>query len=216
MKISILCSTPSHPVNKFLSQWKKKNKQNHEIEILNKKSDLKSGDILFLISCTEIIDKNVRINFKKTLVIHASDLPDGRGWSPHVWQIISGANLITLTLLEAEDSVDTGDIWKKSVITISKDLLWQEINNIIFSNELLLMDFAINNFETIIPLRQESASRCIKYLRRSPLDSQLDINKSISSQFDLIRVCEPDRYPAFFKIHGKKYKIILEKYKDEQ
>jgi methionyl-tRNA formyltransferase len=143
-------------------------------------------------------------------------LPDGRGWSPHVWQIINGANLITLTLLEAEDIVDTGDIWKKSVITISKDLLWHEINNIIFSNELLLMDFAINNFDTIIPLKQEPTSKRIKYLRRSPLDSQIDINKSISSQFDLIRVCEPDRYPAFFKIHGKKYKIILEKYKDEQ
>ena len=78
------------------------------------------------------------------------------------------------------------------------------------------MDFAINNFDTIIPLKQEPTSKRIKYLRRSPLDSQIDINKSISSQFDLIRVCEPDRYPAFFKIHGKKYKIILEKYKDEQ
>ena len=216
MNISILCSSPMHPVNQFLSEWKKKNKKNHKIKILNKKSDLKRGDILFLISCTEIIDKDVRKNFKKTLVIHASDLPDGRGWSPHVWQIISGANSITLTLLEAEDIVDTGDIWNKKVITISKDLLWHEINNIIFSNELLLMDFAINNFETITPLKQDLTSSYTKYSRRSPLDSQIDINKSISSQFDLIRVCDPYRYPAFFKIHGKKYKIILEKYKDEQ
>jgi len=37
---------------------------------------------------------------------------------------------------------------------------------------------------------------------------------SIASQFDLIRVCDPNRYPAYFFYRGKKYTMILEKSSD--
>jgi len=34
------------------------------------------------------------------------------------------------------------------------------------------------------------------------------------SQFNKIRICDPNRYPAFFVLHGKKYKLMLEKIDD--
>ena len=69
--------------------------------------------VFFLISFLHIVKKEIRHRFKHTLVIHASDLPVGKGWSPHIWEILKGNNKITVSLLEAEDKVDSGNIWKK-------------------------------------------------------------------------------------------------------
>mgnify|MGYP003349215185 CR=1 FL=1 len=50
------------------------------------------------------------------------------------------------------------------------------------------------------------------YLKaRTPLDSKLDINKSIKSQFNLLRVCDDKNYPAFF--YYKNYKFFIKLYK---
>ena len=73
------------------------------------------------------------------------------------------------------------------------------------------MNYAILNFETIIPQKQSSSVKPSYYPRRSPENSRVDPSLSIEQQFDLIRVCDPERFPAFFEIHGKKYKIKLEK-----
>ena len=52
------------------------------------------------------------------------------------------------------------------------------------------------------------------YRRRIPADSQIDPRQSIDNQFDKIRVCDPNRFPAFFELNGKKYKLLLEKMDD--
>ncbi len=81
LKITLLCSSSDHPVNSMLYRWIEKNKEKHKINLCRTKSSLESGDILFLISCSEIIGEDVRRRFSKVLVLHASDLPKGRGWS---------------------------------------------------------------------------------------------------------------------------------------
>lgn len=209
MKITILITSPEHPINNTLNNWIKKNK-NHKIDIVNTKKELIGGDILFLISCSEFISKSYRIKFKKTLIVHASDLPRGRGWSPHVWEIINGANNITLCLLEAEDKIDTGNIWKKAKISIPKTCLFDEINTLIFVAELKLMDFAIKNFKNIKAKKQEKFGSSY-WPKRFPRDSEIDINKTISEQFDLIRVCDTKRFPAFFYKDGVRFNLKIEK-----
>src|SRR5687768_16545605 len=118
MKITILCSDATHPVNGWLEVWAAGNQGRHAIEIVRSKQEASGGNILFLISCSEIINARDRSNYERTLVIHASDLPNGRGWSPHIWQIVEGAQEITLTLLEAGGKVDSGPIWKKLKVAI--------------------------------------------------------------------------------------------------
>ena len=209
MNISILISSTENPVNIYIDKWVEKNK-NHQISIIHSKEELTSGDILFLISCSDIISKLERSKFMKTLVIHASDLPRGRGWSPHVWEIINGATDITLSLLEAEDKVDTGDIWKKTIVSIPKTALFDEINELIFNAELELMDFAIANYNTIKPKKQSNIDSTY-WPKRSPKDSEIDVNKGISEQFDLIRICDPDRFPVFFYKNGERFNITIKK-----
>ncbi|MGJ8648957.1 MAG: formyltransferase family protein [Opitutaceae bacterium] len=211
MKITILCSDEKHPVNEYLSDWVDRHRANYNIELFRRRKDLKGGDLLFLISCNEIVRKEDREKFTKVLVIHASDLPQGRGWSPHIWKIVQGLGHFTVTLLEAEDKVDSGDIWHQVEVSVPQDALWDEINAQLFEAECLLMDFAAENFETVIPRPQDSNVEPTYYPKRTPADSEIDPNKSIADQFDLIRVCDPVRFPAYFKHRGATYSIRLEK-----
>lgn len=214
MKITLLNSSENHPINEYLSLWINKHKNSHQIELLRSKKQLIGGDVLFLVSCSEILFKQDREKFKKTLVIHASDLPTGRGWSPHIWEIINGAKKITVTLLEAENEVDSGDIWKKIDVNIPGTALYKQINKLIFEAELNLMDFAIGNFEKVIPIKQKKEN-ITYWQKRAPKDSEIDILKSIDEQFNLIRVCDPDRYPAFFRKNGKKFSLKIEEINEE-
>lgn len=214
MRISLLCSDEQHPVNRHLEQWIAAQKGKYRIELIRKKSELSGGDILFLISCAEIVGATERATYKSTLVLHASDLPHGRGWSPHIWQILDGATEITLSLLEAEDKVDSGRIWKKLRFPIPPHALWDEINARLFDAEIELIDFAVREFKKVCPNRQDQIIEPSYYPRRTPSDSKIDPLKSIASQFNKIRVCDPNRFPAFFELHGKKYKLTLEKFDD--
>lgn len=211
MKITILCSDALHPVNAYLQSWITGHKDQHQIDLVRSKSELSHGDLLFLISCSEIVTEADRNPYSKTLVIHASDLPHGRGWSPHIWQIIDGATVLTITLLEAANKVDSGDIWKKLEVSVNKNALWDEINHLVFEAELKLMDFAVDNFDVIEPQTQSASIEATYHPKRSPADSKIDPKKSIEDQFDLIRVCDADRFPAYFELHGHKYNIRLEK-----
>jgi len=211
MKITILCSNALHPVNVYLQSWIVTHKSQHEIDLIRSKDELTYGSILFLISCSEIVAEADWKSYEKALVIHASDLPRGRGWSPHIWQIIDGATTLTVTLLEAATKVDSGDIWKKIEINVNRDALWDEINHLVFDAELELMGFAVENFDTIEPQPQSNTIEPTYLPKRNPIDSRIDPQKSIQDQFDLIRVCDPDRFPAYFELHGCKYTLRLEK-----
>lgn len=214
MRISLLCSDEQQPVNEYLKSWMAAERGIHQVELVRKKTELSGGDILFLISCTEIVGAADRSAYRATLVLHASDLPRGRGWSPHIWRLIEGADEITLSLLEAEDKVDSGRIWKQLNLPIPKHALWDEINARLFEAEIELIDFAVSEFERIRPTTQDPSIEPSYYPRRTPADSQIDPTQSIASQFDKIRVSDPNRYPAFFELHGMKYKLILEKIDD--
>lgn len=214
MRISLLCSDEQHPVNEYLKRWISTQQGVHQVELARRKGELSGGDILFLISCSEIVNATDRSAYRATLVLHASDLPRGRGWSPHIWQLIEGGDEITVSLLEAEDKVDSGRIWRRLKFPVPKHALWDEINARLFDAEIELIDFAVKEFERVCPIEQDTALAPSYYPRRSPSDSRIDPSKSIASQFDRIRVCDPNRFPAFFELHGKKYKLILEKLDD--
>ncbi|MEI4233356.1 hypothetical protein V8324_10645, partial [Roseovarius sp. D22-M7] len=62
--------------------------------------------------------------------------------------------------------------------------------------------------ETPCPQSDEAATY---YPRRTPGDSELDPGLSIAEQFDKIRVSDPERYPALFRMHGHVYSVSLRK-----
>ncbi|MBK1679957.1 hypothetical protein [Rhodocyclus tenuis] len=211
MKLSILCSDPAHPVMPYLQRWVAENAGRHAISLVQRKSELPGGELLFLVSCREILRAEERAAYRASLVLHASDLPRGRGWSPHIWEIAGGAGSITLSLLEAADAVDSGRIWRKLVIPVPQHALWDEINARLFAAEIEMIDFAVAGFGRIDPVPQADDSDAMVYRRRTPEDSRVDPHASLASQFDKIRVADPQRFPAFFDLRGHRYKLILEK-----
>jgi methionyl-tRNA formyltransferase len=211
MNISILCTDKKHPVVERLQGWvKEMSLKGYSVSLHYDKDELRGGDILFLVSCSQLVRDKERNLYKSTLVLHASDLPKGRGWSPYIWEVLNGGNEITVTLLEASDPVDSGMIWLKTKFTLEGHELLSEINAKVFDSELLLMNQAVERFERINPVPQEGDPG--NYMpKRSPQDSWLDPYKSIAEQFNLLRVVDSERYPAFFDYQGKRYLIKIEK-----
>ncbi|OGL47548.1 MAG: UDP-glucuronic acid dehydrogenase [Candidatus Schekmanbacteria bacterium RBG_16_38_10] len=215
MKLSILTTDPRHPVVPRLQQWQGEMETlGHSVSLFFDKKDLTNGDILFLVSCGQMIGDTERQKFRAALVLHASDLPKGRGWSPHIWSIVNGANQITVCLLEAMDPVDSGAIWYKTEFTLEGHELLREINEKLFAAELSLMTQAVQDLDVVTPTLQSGASDSYMQ-KRTPEHSRLNVNKSLAEQFDLLRVVDNERYPAFFDHRGKRYQIKIEKVKNE-
>lgn len=216
MEISILCTEPNHPVIRSLWGWMSDiSSKGHSASLVFDKEELQGGDVLFLVSCGQMIRDVERKKYKAALVLHASDLPKGRGWSPYVWSILGGASKITVSLLEADEPVDSGAIWLKEEFTLEGHELLPEINAKLFAAELSLMTQAVEQFETIKPIQQTGDPG--PYMpKRSPADSRLDPCKTIAEQFELLRVVDSQRYPAFFDYRGKRYLIKIEKSENEQ
>ncbi len=210
MKISILCSSQQHPVFAKLEKWVEEWSRRHTVQLVTTSKELEAGDLLFLISCSEIVGPALRARFRSTLIVHASALPQGRGWSPHIWQVIEGAKKIPVSLLEAQDPVDSGAICAQLYFDLEGHELYDEINEKLFVATHQLMELAISkNGDLPATPQQGDASRY--YRKRTPEDSRLDPNKTFADQFDLLRVADPERYPNFVDHRGHRYEIRIKK-----
>lgn len=214
INVDILCTDSRHPVVSYLGGIRV---ENAKVLIAHDISSLKGGDFLFLVSCTEIVKPEICSLYDHALVLHASDLPAGRGWSPHVWAILNGATEITVTLLEADSPVDSGRVWRKEAVQIPSTALYDQINDVLFKSEIRLIEYAIKYRDEVKPNEQGGeAMAAQRYNRkRTPEDSRIDPKQTIEDQFNLLRVCDPIRYPAFFEIDQQKYTISIARY-DEQ
>lgn len=210
MKITILTSSKNHPVYAHLQRWQQGQVGSHEVEIVLSPDDAAGGDFLFMISCGDIVRADVRSRYRHSLVVHASALPKGRGWSPYIWQILEGKDEIPVTLLEAEDKVDTGKIWLQKPMMLEGHELSDEIHEALSKVTLELMSEAIERENEITP-KLQNEEEATTYPRRTPEDSRLDLQKPLGEQINLLRVCDPERFPAFFEYKGHKYILKLEK-----
>jgi methionyl-tRNA formyltransferase len=214
MRISVVCTDRQHPVFAELERWCAHRAEAHEVVLSDTLDGLPGGDLLFLISCSRIVTPALRARYRHSLVVHASDLPVGRGWSPLIWQILEGRQDVAVTLLEAQDPVDSGAIWTKRWLHFAGHELCDEINAALFAAELELMDYALAHCDALAPQAQDEA-RASWYRRRTPKDNRIDPHRSLAEQFDLLRVADPARYPAFFELRGQRYEISIRKTRDQ-
>lgn len=210
MRIHLFTSSTTHPVYEYLVDWARRVAGTHDVLVTIDRNDLTGADALFMISAGEIIRADVRSRYRNTVVIHPSDLPRGRGWSPQVWAVVEGAREIVVTAIEAVDKVDAGPVWGKLRVPVEPHELVDEIHDKVFRAELALMDDVIAHLADRAPVPQP-AEGASYYRKRTPEDSRVDPERSIAAQFDLLRICDPDRYPAFFDLHGHRYAIRLTK-----
>ena len=171
-------------------------------------------DILFILSYHKIIEEKYLKNNKHNIVIHASDLPEGKGWSPMFWQILEGKNEIPFTMFEASSGVDDGDFYMKSTLILQGYELNEELRAKQALHTINMCLEFINNYKKYKHSVKQKGNESF-YKKRTAKDSELDINKTINEQFNLLRIVDNENYPAFFYKNNKKYLLKIEEVNDE-
>lgn len=209
MKITILTDNPKSWVIPYVEILKNK-LNSHDVIHIFSAEEIQKGDIMFILSCEKILKPKYLNLHKNNIVIHPSKLPQGKGWSPLAWQILEGSNSIPVTLFEACSEVDAGDIYFVDYIQLEGHELNDEIKSkqgeIMISMIIRYLD-NYNHFEKKIQIGEESF-----YKKRSKLDNKLDVELPLKDNFNILRIADNDRYPAYFELNG--YTYILKIYKE--
>lgn len=165
-------------------------------------------EVCLLLGYYEIVPKDYLNICKINCCFHESFLPEGRGFAPLTWQILEGKSSIPVTLFEVTEQVDAGDIFAQQIVHVEDTDVLSEIREKIGKayREVFLAVLAGGFAE-----RRRQEGTATYYRKRTPRDSELDIDKSIREQFNLLRVCDSERYPAYFYHIGHKYLLKLEK-----
>ena len=171
---------------------------------------LTGGDIAFFLSCERIVPAATLALHCNNIVVHASALPQGRGWSPLTWQVLEGKNTIPLTLFEASAQVDTGDIYLLEQLELCGNELLPEMRQRMGETIVAMCLTFAHNYPAILAQARPQTGEASSYPRRRPQDSQLNPEQSIAAQFNLLRVVDNNKYPAFFDWRGRRYVVKIE------
>lgn len=179
----------------------------HKCRIFRSHKEILKGDILFLLGCDKILSARKLLYHKKNLVIHPSKLPKGKGGASLIWEILKNKKIFYLTMFNANKKVDAGDILFVRKFKLNGYELHDEIREIQKNETIKLIKDFLKNMNKIKEKKQTGKSTF--YRKRIPQDSEININKSIIEQFNLLRVCDNKNYPAFFVKDKKKYLLKI-------
>jgi len=179
--------------------------EGHSVSWSHDASTLPGGDLCFYLSYGRIVDAKTRSRYRNNLVVHASDLPKGRGWSPASWLILEGVERLPLTLLEAVDAVDAGPIYLQKWIPLHGAELIDDWRDLIADATIDLARSFVSKHPEILHEAREQTGDSSSYPRRRNKDSELDSTKTLAEQFNHLRIVDNKDYPAFFKHKGQEF-----------
>lgn len=183
--------------------------QGYVSKLARRAEDIEQGWICFLLGCVRLVRPKYLERNQFNLVVHESALPKGRGFAPMAWQILNGENEIPICLLEASaDEADAGDIWLQDTIQLTGMELVPEWRAAQGEKTIELCARFVNEYEQLQPIPQTGSPSW--YPRRTPLDSELDLDKPLGEQLNLLRVVDNERYPAYIKLGDQKLIIKVE------
>lgn len=210
--IITILSDQSSWINEYIPSLIKKLKtQNHWVQWIHQADQISEGDLVFCLGCGQILSPAILARNTHNLIVHESALPKGKGWSPLTWQILESKNEIPITLFEAAKSIDSGRIYIQDTLKFNGNELINELRETQAEKSIEMCLQFVEQYPEIVNLAKEQVGESTYYPRRTPKDSRLDPDKTIREQFNLLRVVDNDRYPAFFELNGETYIIKIEK-----
>ncbi len=211
-KVAVLTSKKSWFVSYARNLVEKLREKNLNAKLFFRHEDIPSDyEIVFILSYFRMVPEEFLRQHRHNLVVHESDLPQGKGWAPLFWQILEGKNCIPIVLFEAVPEMDAGDIYIKDFISLEGHELHDEIRQKQAEKTIELCLRFLEEYEYLSPQPQKGQETF--YPKRTPKDSKLDIDKTIKEQFNLLRIVNNEEFPAYFCYRG--YKYILKIYKVE-
>ena len=130
MAVTVLTDEKSWFIVYAIELVEKLNRLGFTSKLALKREDIQKGSVLFILSYPKILHEDVLILNERNIVVHASDLPAGRGWSPLSWQVLEGRAQIPITLFECRKQVDSGDIYLQRHIQLNGSELVEDLRNL--------------------------------------------------------------------------------------
>jgi methionyl-tRNA formyltransferase len=165
--------------------------------------EIRDRDIVFVLGYTKMLRADFLEANRLPLVIHESDLPKGKGFSPVQWQILEGKKEIPVCLIHVTADLDAGDILERDVIRLQGHELFVDIRRLQAETTLRLMERILKKYPSISRTPQTGGEST--YRRRTRKDDRLDVHRSIADQFNALRIADNNRYPAYFVHNGHTY-----------
>jgi UDP-2,4-diacetamido-2,4,6-trideoxy-beta-L-altropyranose hydrolase len=207
LRISILSDAGSW-INASLSVWVDSLlSRGAAVSWVHDPKTLTGGEICFFLSCGQYVGSSIRSQFRICLVVHESNLPQGKGWSPLTWQVLEGVSEIPVTLFEAANSIDSGEIFGQEVIPLKGTELLDELHDLQAESTFSLCNEFIRNYPKSLERGVPQKGGESVYRRRRPVDSGLDPSRTLEELFPALRVASNQDYPAFFRYRGCRYRI---------
>lgn len=185
--------------------------QGHTVQRVCEAAALPHGELCFFLGCGQIVSPERLAHHTHNLVVHESALPHGRGWSPLTWQVLEGQRQIPVVLFEATARVDDGPIYLRTTLALTGDELVHELRAVQAEATLSLCRRFVAGYPEILNEARPQVGVPSRYPRRTPASSQLDLEKTLGEQLDLLRVCDPERYPAFVERNGQRFYLTISK-----
>lgn len=175
-------------------------------------ADPAAPSLCFCLSFSQILPSAFRARFQHSLIVHESDLPQGKGWSPLTWQILEGQPRIPVTLIEAAERVDSGVIYAQRWLAFQGHELIDELRAAQAEATHDLCRWFVDAYPQSAEQGRPQQGEESFYPRRRPADSRLDPEKPLADQFNLLRVVDNERYPAFFEWRECRYRLAVRKH----
>jgi len=173
-------------IESLVAEWKY---QKHNVKWVNQPADIPDGELCFMLSCSKLVTSDILKRNKHNLVVHESDLPQGKGWSPMTWQVLEGKQEIPVTLFEAVEAVDSGPIYLQGSMLLEGHELVDELRAKQADATLKLME---TNIEYRHLKREvELNASIVEHLQLSFQDALVKDSRG----YDLVRILEYATYP---------------------
>ena len=163
----------------------------------------------FILGYTEILKEQFLNKNTLNIVVHASKLPKNKGFSPIAYEILKNKNNFFISLLKVSEKVDSGPIAFKDKFVLNGTELSDEIRAKQAFYTIKIIKKFLKKYPKVKYKNQSGKETFNK--RRKSEDSELNIDRSIKSQFNLLRISNNDLYPCFFRYRGNKYILKINK-----
>ncbi len=209
LKISFILPQKDCWMRPYIESLARRLRLSHDVKFYYGHDRLRRGDAAFFLSYDRIVPASVMRQHQHNLIVHESDLPKGRGWSPLTWQILEGKKRIPIVLFEAGLKVDSGPVYFKEWMVFEGHELVDELRRKQAEATIRL----IKKFFSTYPPRttKKQRGRPTYYHQRTPADSEVNTTSTLKEIFNLLRVSDNERYPVFFRYKKHCYKIKIYK-----
>ncbi len=178
------------------------------VELTRAENIDESLDIVFGTGVYTMVDNDLLSRPALGVVFfHETPLPEGKGNAPIQWTVKNGRPNLTVTAFLATAAKDAGDIVYQLNVPLAESDGYDVLESKRQMGVQQCLRCILDEMEQgCLVARPQTGADSVNP-RRSPEDSILDPSRSLADLWPDIRVCDNERFPAFFHADGRK--IIL-------